>query len=118
MSRNLFKVSSISLLEVSISLKCYPIYPGSHILHETIVLLLIYEVMEASMLVTSFRLLSNNKCFTCFLFLHSDSRGLIKEEYSVILFSVEAVLMSTYNICFYGEVEKIIPELSTNTTTT
>ena len=27
----------------------------------------------------------------------------------------EALVMSTHNICFYGELEKIIPELSSNT---
>ena len=27
----------------------------------------------------------------------------------------EALLMSTHNVCFYGELEKIIPELSSNT---
>ena len=27
----------------------------------------------------------------------------------------EAILMSTHNICFYGEMRKIIPKLSPNT---
>ena len=58
--------------------------------------------------------------------------GLVKEDYLVIwdnfsYFSIktyvvgtqkcltEALLMSIHNICFYGELEKIIPELSPNT---
>ena len=28
---------------------------------------------------------------------------------------VLAILMSTHNICFYGEISKIIPQLSSNT---
>ena len=31
------------------------------------------------------------------------------------MFLVEAILMSTHNICFYGELTKIILELSSNT---
>ena len=29
--------------------------------------------------------------------------------------STHNILMSTYNICFYGEIKKIIPKLSSNT---
>ena len=29
--------------------------------------------------------------------------------------STEAILMSTHNICFYGEIMKMIPKLFTNT---
>ena len=31
------------------------------------------------------------------------------------IFVTEAHLMSTHNFCFYGEIRKIIPELSPNT---
>ena len=62
-------------------------------------------------------------------------RGLVKEKYFLVIilgyffyFSIkmfvvgidwkhltEAILMSTHSIRFYGELEKIIPELSSNT---
>ena len=35
--------------------------------------------------------------------------------YSLELPHTEAILMSTHNICFYGELIKIIPQLSSNT---
>ena len=61
---------------------------------------------------------------------HNSSRGLINGEFLVIILmlfsqvlrknikcghSLESLLMSTHNICFYGEIWKVIPKLSSNT---
>ena len=36
-------------------------------------------------------------------------------QFPIKLYVAEVILMSTHNLCFYGEISKIIPELSSNT---
>ena len=52
-----------------------------------------------TMLTSAYQVLESRFCFA-----NADS-GIDKE----------AILMSTHNICFYGEISKIIPKLTLNT---